>query len=329
MAQLKGASAGVSGGATARSSREPVALTDQQWAALAPLVPGAEAASRGRLAAPQSVVEGILYAIRNGMGMQSVPPPYPSGSTLYRRYTAWTANGQWEPIWAAFLDTLSPAERRQWEAAAQRRPGAAAEAAEAVPAAEAADAPPGAEAAEAVPAAEAADAQPPVKQTPVKLDGAVDSAAQQVEAPPEQAEMHAGTAEAGDEPAAAPVETAPPADGGVEPAAPSVQLTIEAARARVAERLGLSTAESEIVRRRIDDHGVAAALSALDEVELRIATGTMRGVGGMPMSAFEIWVCAVGLARRPVERPRAPRAERNDRHDGDRDRRKRQWRKAP
>jgi len=311
MAQLKGASAGVSGGATARSSREPVALTDQQWAALAPLVPGAEAASRGRLAAPQSVVEGILYAIRNGMGMQSVPPPYPSGSTLYRRYTAWTANGQWEPIWAAFLDTLSPAERRQWEAAAQRRPGAAAEAAEAVP------------------AAEAADAQPPVKQTPVKLDGAVDSAAQQVEAPPEQAEMHAGTAEAGDEPAAAPVETAPPADGGVEPAAPSVQLTIEAARARVAERLGLSTAESEIVRRRIDDHGVAAALSALDEVELRIATGTMRGVGGMPMSAFEIWVCAVGLARRPVERPRAPRAERNDRHDGDRDRRKRQWRKAP
>ena len=131
MAQPKGASAG-NGGAAARSSREPVALSDQQWAALAPLVPGADLA-HGRLAAPQSVVEGILYALRNGMGMQSVPPPYPSGSTLYRRYTAWTANGQWDAIWAAFLDTLSPAERRQWEAAARQRPGGAAEASTSLP----------------------------------------------------------------------------------------------------------------------------------------------------------------------------------------------------
>lgn len=307
MAQHKGASAGI-GGATGRSFREPFALSDRQWEALAPLVPGADAASRGRIASPQRVVEGILFALRNGMGLQSVPPPYPSGSTLYRRYTAWTANGQWDPIWSAFLETLSPSERRQWEAAAKQRPGGAAETG-----------------VEAAPVAQAVDEPPPLSEAkPVSHAVDVPSAPLRTQAPGAPSEAPARAFEPRSEP-----ETPPPSAQAIEPAARSTQVSSEAARQRIEERLGLSAAESEIVGRRIGDHGVPAALLALDEVERRIATGTMRGVGGMPMSAFEIWVCAVGLARRPIERPRAPRPERTDRQDGDRDRRKRQWRKAP
>jgi transposase len=269
-------------------------LTDRQWEALAPLVPGADATSRGRIADPRGVVEGILYAIRNGMGMQSAQPPYPSGSTLYRRFTAWTTGGQWNAIWAAFLETLSPSERRQWEAAAKRRPGSGAD--------------------------HVVDVSPPadtraVERPRAAVNGYASHPNGKTE-PPAVAPVHAAMAEVQLEQPVRPSDVAAPADlpaaRAVEPPAPAMQMSSEAARQQITERLGLSAAESEIARRRIADHGVAAALTALDEVERRIATGTMRGVGGMPMSAFEIWVCAIGLARRPVERPRTPaRAQRS------------------
>lgn len=304
MEQQKGASTGLSSGATAGSSRVPITLSEQQWTALAPLVPGGDASSRGRLADPRRVVEGILYAIRNGIGMQSVPPPYPSGSTLYRRYTAWTVNGQWDAIWDGFLDTLSRSDRQQWEAAAERRAGASGE---------------GAVEQTELAAPPQADATPAVAEAPARVVTA--------EAP---VVVAAASSEVGVRRNQAPSVHVPPEPVAVsEPPAPASSLTAEAARERVAERLRLSAAESQIVSRRIDDHGVAAALLALDETERRLATGSMRGVGGMPMSAFEIWVCAVGLARRPVERPRPPKPERNDRQEIDHERRKRQWRKSP
>jgi transposase len=85
-------------------------LTDEQWAALEPLLPAPKAATdkggrpwRGN----RECLEGIIWVLRSGARWRDLPPPFPSGVTCWRRLRDWEKQGIWRAIWDALLGVLS------------------------------------------------------------------------------------------------------------------------------------------------------------------------------------------------------------------------------
>ena len=73
-------------------------LTDQQWAALAPLRPRQQPKTGRPNADHRIVLNGIRWKIRTGAPWRDVPERYGSWHTLYRRFRRWRLAGIWDRL---------------------------------------------------------------------------------------------------------------------------------------------------------------------------------------------------------------------------------------
>lgn len=81
----------------------PVALTDAQWARIAPLLPPRDRSRGGRPPRdPRPIVEGLLWLARTGASWRELPAAYGAWITLARYYRSWTATD----LWPRILQTL-------------------------------------------------------------------------------------------------------------------------------------------------------------------------------------------------------------------------------
>jgi transposase len=73
------------------------ALTDAQWARLAPLLPAQKrrADGRGRPLThdDRAVLNGVLWGLRTGAAWAELPERFPSASTCFRRFSRWVTAG--------------------------------------------------------------------------------------------------------------------------------------------------------------------------------------------------------------------------------------------
>lgn len=93
--------------------REKV-LTDELWARLEPLIPVRPRRFRhpGRKRAnDRAALEGILYAVRTGIGWNRLPAALfgASGATCWRRLTKWHEAGVWQRLHEPLLAELRAA----------------------------------------------------------------------------------------------------------------------------------------------------------------------------------------------------------------------------
>ena len=77
-------------------------LTDEQWAAIQPLLPPPSPASRGRPPLdPRYVLDAILWKYRTASPWYDLPPGFPSWQTCYRRFHHWQRQGLLNAIFTA------------------------------------------------------------------------------------------------------------------------------------------------------------------------------------------------------------------------------------
>ena len=92
-------------------------LTDEQWARIEPLLPPKRQGRSRPRADDRAVLNGILYALRTGCPCEEVPRQYGSPATCWRRLHDWEAEGRWERIWQALLQSLDEQGRLEWSKA--------------------------------------------------------------------------------------------------------------------------------------------------------------------------------------------------------------------
>jgi transposase len=78
--------------------RYPSDLTDEQWAAIEPLVPDAKPGGRERKAAKRELVEAILYVVRAGCSWRMLPHDFPPWQTVYYYLRRWQSEGVWDRV---------------------------------------------------------------------------------------------------------------------------------------------------------------------------------------------------------------------------------------
>jgi transposase len=93
--------------------REEV-MTDELWARLEPLIPVSSRRFRypGRKrVSDRAALEGILYAVRTGVGWNRLPTRLfgASGATCWRRLTEWHEAGVWQELHERLLAELRAA----------------------------------------------------------------------------------------------------------------------------------------------------------------------------------------------------------------------------
>lgn len=78
-------------------------LDDQQWAAIARLLPtnqpGAHRTDDRR------VISGIIHVLRSGCRWQDCPACYGPATTVYNRFHRWSARGIWRRLFEALVQT--------------------------------------------------------------------------------------------------------------------------------------------------------------------------------------------------------------------------------
>ena len=90
-----------------------VALTDEQWSVLRPLLPLASRLGRPR-ADDRRTLDGILFVLRTGCRWYDLPREYGTPVTAWRRLRRWQEEGVWERIWRVLLSTLDTQGRLDW-----------------------------------------------------------------------------------------------------------------------------------------------------------------------------------------------------------------------
>jgi len=86
-----------------------VDLTDQQWAAVEPLLPVPEVREDGRRRPwrdPRDVLNGILWILRTGAPWADMPSRYPPYSTCFRRFQSWVEDEVLQRVLQALADDL-------------------------------------------------------------------------------------------------------------------------------------------------------------------------------------------------------------------------------
>jgi transposase len=112
-------------------------LTDEAWAAIAPLLP--EPGRRnGRWRDHRQVLNGIVWKLATGAPWRDIPERYGPWKTCHERLRRWTADGTWDKVlsrvqvhtdgapveWTIYVD--STVVRAHQHAAGARRPPRAA-----------------------------------------------------------------------------------------------------------------------------------------------------------------------------------------------------------
>ena len=76
------------------------ALSDEQYALLAPLIPPAKPGGRPRTTDMRRLLDGLFYLVRTGCQWRHLPPPpaFPPWRTVYEYMRAFARAGVWEAI---------------------------------------------------------------------------------------------------------------------------------------------------------------------------------------------------------------------------------------
>ncbi|WP_392957419.1 IS5 family transposase [Streptomyces sp. LN245] len=73
-------------------------LTDEQWAALEPLLPKGARAGRPPVWPRRRLIDGIRFRVRTGVPWRDVPVGYGPWSRVYDLFRRWQRNGTWQRI---------------------------------------------------------------------------------------------------------------------------------------------------------------------------------------------------------------------------------------
>jgi transposase len=90
----------------------PSDLTDEQWAVIEPLLPGAEPGGRPRSVEMRQVVDGILYVVRTGCRWRAMPHDLPPWGTCHYSYRRFRIDGTWARLEEALRRRLREAAGR-------------------------------------------------------------------------------------------------------------------------------------------------------------------------------------------------------------------------
>ena len=76
------------------------ALSDEQYALLAPLIPPPKPGGRPRTTDMRRLLDGLFYLVRTGRPWRHLPPPpiFPPWRTVYGHMRAFTDAGVWESM---------------------------------------------------------------------------------------------------------------------------------------------------------------------------------------------------------------------------------------
>ena len=76
------------------------ALSDEQYALLAPLIPPAKPGGRPRTTDMRRLLDGLFYLVRTGCQWRHLPPPpaFPPWRTVYGYMRAFASAGVWETM---------------------------------------------------------------------------------------------------------------------------------------------------------------------------------------------------------------------------------------
>jgi transposase len=82
------------------------ALTQAQWARIAPLLCGKpeDRGSTGR--DNRMFVEAVLWVARTGAAWRGLPPEFGAWNTVFRRHRRWLVGGVWQRVFEALGDDL-------------------------------------------------------------------------------------------------------------------------------------------------------------------------------------------------------------------------------
>lgn len=76
-------------------------LRDDQWARIAPLLPGRAGHVGGAARDNRLFVEAVLYRYRTGVPWRDLPERFGGWKHIHRRFSRWAARGVWERVFAA------------------------------------------------------------------------------------------------------------------------------------------------------------------------------------------------------------------------------------
>jgi transposase len=79
----------------------PTDLTEDQWALIAPLLPGPAWTGRRRTLDLREVVNALLYLLRTGCQWRLLPHEFPNWNSVRYYYDLWLCSGTWERVNAA------------------------------------------------------------------------------------------------------------------------------------------------------------------------------------------------------------------------------------
>ena len=91
------------------------ALSDEQYAVLAPLIPPAKPGGRPRTTDMRRLLDGLFYLVRTGCQWRHLPPPpiFPPWRTVYEYMRAFASAGVWEAIRHHLVVMLREREGRE------------------------------------------------------------------------------------------------------------------------------------------------------------------------------------------------------------------------
>lgn len=76
----------------------PTDLDDQQWAAIAPLIPPGKPLGIARTTSMRAVINAILYRARSGCSWRMLPRDFPHWRTVYGYHRQWLRDGTWQQV---------------------------------------------------------------------------------------------------------------------------------------------------------------------------------------------------------------------------------------
>jgi transposase len=91
----------------------PVALSDAEWALVAPLLSPPHRVGRPRTRPRRVLLDAMFYLVRTGCQWRLLPREYPPWQTVYHYWRAWRLDGTWARLHAAVRDHVRVAAGRE------------------------------------------------------------------------------------------------------------------------------------------------------------------------------------------------------------------------
>jgi transposase len=90
-------------------------LTDEQWAALEPLLPEPSRPGRPSLWSKRQLIDGIRWRVRTGAPWRDMPAGYGSWAAVYGLFRRWQRAGVWQAILTALQAMAEATGRITWD----------------------------------------------------------------------------------------------------------------------------------------------------------------------------------------------------------------------